>query len=85
MAMTFEGTQRGAAEDSTGKEEKQWTMNEAIGEIHRLEQQVQATEPVDSERNAFSLIRSDLINGKLTPNEAVAKAQAVVDSMQSYH
>ena len=55
-------------------ENKEWGMSGAIAEVGILEQQVMQEGAVDTEPNQFALIRSAVINSKITPSEGVQKA-----------
>ena len=63
-----------APEESREGKKKEWGMSEAIAEVGILEQQVMQEGAVDTEPNQFALIRSAVINSKITPSEGVQKA-----------
>lgn len=60
-------------------------VNEALAQVGLIEQRVQLMGANDYEPSAFARIRAQLDAGALTPREAIAHAQAVLDSKQDYH
>ncbi len=54
-------------------------------EISEMLNQIMLEGAVDSEKNAFDEILSDLKSGKLKPEEALAKAHSIHDKRQNYH
>lgn len=63
-------------------------MNEAMAAIAAIEAQVHvmgANDSEVSESGDLAQIRSKLINGELTPEEATGQAEGIRDSKQAYH
>jgi len=56
-----------------------------ISEIMAIRQQVQSSEPIDSEPSDIDEILNQLKENKISPEEALEKARGIRDSMQSYH
>ena len=54
-------------------------------EISEMLNQIMLEGAVDSEKNAFDEILSDLKSGKLKPEEALVKAHSIHDKRQNYH
>lgn len=61
------------------------TVNEAMARIAIIEQQVMGMGANDAEASLFASIRRRLLNGEISPEEAVAEAQAILDGKQDYH
>ena len=61
------------------------TMNTAMAEIVAIEQEVLRTGSVDSERDAFTRIRTDLLAKRIEPEEAIRQARRLQGSRQDYH
>lgn len=60
-------------------------QSDALAEITIIEQQARVQGANDYEQSAFKLIRKQLEGGNLTPQEAILRAQAILDSKQDYH
>lgn len=60
-------------------------VNEALGAIAMIEQQAMGMGANDYEPAAFASIKHALQSQELSPDEAVARAQGVLDSKQDYH
>ena len=60
-------------------------LPEAMAEIIAIEQEVLRTGSVDSERDAFTKIRTELLSKIIEPEEAVRQARRLQGSRQDDH
>lgn len=60
-------------------------MQSAMLEIGAFAQQMQQEGSVDTELSSLNQINAELKEGKITPEEAVARAKSIAAERQSYH
>lgn len=63
-------------------------MNGAMSALAAIEAQVRvmgANDSEISESGDLAQVRSKLLNGEITPEEAVLRAESIRDSKQAYH
>ncbi len=58
---------------------------EALAEIMFIEQQAQVMGAQDYESSAFNIIKQQLREGKITPEQAILQARQILDIKQDYH
>jgi len=61
------------------------TTDSALAELASMEGTLHTTGAVDVETSALAQIRHDLLNGQLNPEEAIAKARAMIEARSDYH
>ncbi|GEM_PF-2900533 len=67
------------------KEPNEMTVDGALAELAVVESSLHTTGAVDVETSALAQIRHDLLNGQLNPEEAIAKARAMIEARSDYH
>jgi len=60
-------------------------MNEAMAEIATHEARIQVMGANDSETGDLIRIRREMTDGKITPDQGVARAYEILNSKQDYH
>lgn len=60
-------------------------MNEAMAALAAIEAQIHSMGANDSESGDLSEIRRQLVDNKITSEEAIARAEGIRDSKQAYH
>lgn len=65
--------------------ETQDPMSRALAEIAAMESRLQVTGAADSERSEFELIRRQLINGRMTPDQASRAVRRIIEQRSEYH
>jgi flagellar biosynthesis regulator FlbT len=61
------------------------SINDALVQIEAIRSQINSMGANDSEFEALNNIRRKIEDREMTPEEAVAQAQGVMDSKQAYH
>ena len=61
------------------------TVQSAMLEIGMCAQQMQQEGSIDTELSELNSINTELKEGKITPEEAVARAKSIASERQSYH
>ncbi len=67
------------------KESIPLSIGQAIQEISHIEQLAQVMGANDYETSAFEQIRKEVLVGNISPQEAVKKANAILESKNDYH
>lgn len=63
----------------------QLSQAEAMGALEAILGRMKQTGAVDEEPDMIEAIRVQLNDGRLTPTEAVARAEAIESARQNYH
>ncbi len=67
------------------EQSRKLTVAEAMAEIMSIEQRTHAMGAQDYEPSAFNSIKQQLLEGVITPEQAVLQAWQVLNSKQDYH
>lgn len=60
-------------------------MNEAMAALAAIEAQIHSMGANDSEAGDLTQIRRQLVDGEITAEAAIARAEGIRDSKQAYH
>ncbi len=64
---------------------RKMTINDALAQIHILEQQAAVMGAQDREPSAFADIKKRLLSGEISPMQALEQAEGVLKAKQDYH